>query len=175
MPTTPAVSPTPTTTAASQAQRDVINPKLVVPFMNSVREVFAKMAKVDVKVSPPHFKTKPGSTYEVCGIIGFSGGITGSVVVSFSDAAAEKLVEAFAGMPLTRSSPDFADAVGELANMIAGGAKPHLGALASISTPNVIIGSGYTVASPTSTPCLVIPCSSPFGDFCLEVSINPRN
>jgi chemotaxis protein CheX len=156
------------------AQPDVLNPRMVTPFMNAVRDVFDKMANVKITVSPPHFKSQPGSTYGVCGIIGFSGEVSGSVVLSFSDDAAEKLVGAFAGTAIPRSSPDFADAVGELANMVAGAAKPHLGRAASISTPSVIIGTGYTVTSPSGLPCLVIPCSCPFGDFCVEVSIKGK-
>ncbi len=151
-----------------------MNPKLVVPFMNSVREVFQKMAGVEVTVKRPHLKTENSPTYDVCGIIGFSGEISGSVLVSFSDQAAEKLVESFAGMKIERNSPDFADAVGELANMIAGSAKQHLGAAASISVPNVVIGKGYTVASMSNTPCLVIPCSSAHGDFSVEVCVKTK-
>jgi chemotaxis protein CheX len=145
--------------------------KLIVPFMNAVREVFQKMAGVKTTVDKPYLKTDVHGTYEVCGIIGFSGQISGSVVVSFSDLAAEKLVEAFAGEKMARTDPDFADAVGELANMIAGSAKQHLGGLASISVPSVVIGSGYTVASMRNVPCLVIPCNCEFGAFAVEVSI----
>jgi len=145
--------------------------KLILPFMDAVRQVFKKMAGVDTTVNRPHLKTQASASYDVCGIIGFSGQITGSVVVSFSDSAAEKLIEAFAGMKLDRSHPDFADAVGELANMIAGSAKQHLGATASISVPSVVIGKGYTVANMSNAPCVVIPCGSPYGEFAVEVSI----
>lgn len=154
-----------TTTAAT------ITPDMITPFINAVRQVFQKMVRVEATIQTPYLKTHAGSTYEVCGIIGLSGQVTGSVVVSFSDAAAEKLVESFAGAKLDKVSPDFADAIGELANMIAGSAKQHLGGRASISTPNVVIGSGYSVASPSGVPCVVIPCSSPFGKFAVEVSI----
>jgi chemotaxis protein CheX len=158
----------------TQAPQVALNPRMIVPFVNAVRDVFLKMANVQVTVSSPRFKSHAEPTYGVCGIIGFSGGVTGSVVLSFSDSAAEKLVEAFAGVAIKKDSPDFADAVGELANMVAGAAKPHLGGVASISTPSVIIGKGYTVSSPSGLPCLVIPCGSPFGDFCVEVSIKGK-
>jgi chemotaxis protein CheX len=153
----------------TQTPPAAINPKLIAPFVNSVRQVFLKMAGVETTVQKPHLKTHTSATYNVCGIIGFSGQISGSVVISFSDAAADKLVEAFAGSKIERTSPDFADAVGELANMIAGSAKQHLGAVASISVPSVVIG--YTVANMSNTPCIVIPCGSPFGDFAVEVAI----
>jgi chemotaxis protein CheX len=148
-----------------------INPKLIVPFVNSVRSVFATMVKVATQVQRPHIKTAPAPSYDVSSIIGFSGQIVGSVVVSFQREAAESLATAFAGTPLKLSDNDFADAIGELANMIAGGAKTQLGSLASISIPSVVIGSGHVIARLTDVPCIVIPCTTPVGNFAVEVNI----
>jgi chemotaxis protein CheX len=173
----PQVQTHPTTCPPNEASGQSMNSKLIMPFMAAVLDVFQKMAGVKTTIGKPFIKTEAGSAYEVCGIIGFSGEITGSVVLSFSDSAAEKLVEAFAGVSMKRSDPDFADAVGELANMVAGSAKKGLGALASISVPSVVIGKGFSIALTHAYPCLVIPCGSPFGDFAVEVSIkrNPAN
>jgi chemotaxis protein CheX len=148
-----------------------INPKLIVPFVNSVRQVFSTMVSVPTTVKPPHLKANPGPSYDVSGIIGFSGEVVGSVVVSFERSAAIKLVAAFAGMEIAPESPDFADAIGELANMIAGSAKKDLGATASISVPSVIIGAGHTVARLSDVPCVVIPCTTPVGNFAVEVNV----
>ena len=145
--------------------------KLIMPFMNAVRDVLQTMAHVQTTVQKPYLKTDASASYQVCGIIGFSGQVTGSVVLSFSDSAAEKIVEAFAGAKFARTEPDFADAVGELANMIAGSAKQHLGGLASISVPSVVIGEKYVVASMHNIPCVVIPCTTAFGSFAVEVCI----
>lgn len=174
------MSPTqmqPTAHPPAEASAQPLNAKLIMPFIAAVKDVFQKMAGVQTTIGKPLLKTEAGATYDVCGIIGFSGELTGSVVLSFSDIAAEKLVEAFAGVSLKRADPDFADAVGELANMVAGSAKKHLGAMANISVPSVVIGKGFTIAMTRAYPCLVIPCGSPFGDFSVEVSIkrNPAN
>lgn len=58
--------------------------------------------------------------------------------------------------------------------MIAGSAKQHLGGLASISVPSVVIGKGYTISNMTNSQCLVIPCGSPYGEFAVEVSIKRK-
>ena len=118
-----------------------LNPKLIVPFVNSVRNVFTTMVGVTTTVERPTYKTGPVVSYDVSAIIGFSGQVIGSVVVSFQMDAALKLVKAFAGVDLTSGSPDFADAIGELANMIAGNAKKDLGATASITCPSVVLGA----------------------------------
>ena len=153
------------------AQPQTSPTKLILPFMDAVRNVFKKMAGVDIVIGKPKLKDQAAASYNVCGIIGFSGDIMGSVVVTFSTQAAEKLVECFTGSPIKVGSIDFADAIGEHSNMIAGSAKTHRGGAASISLPSVVIGEGYTVANLSNTQCVVIPCNSPHGAFALEVCI----
>jgi chemotaxis protein CheX len=148
-----------------------VNPKLIVPFVNSVRSVFSTMVKVGTTVERPHLKTAPEPNYDVSGIIGFSGDVIGSVVVSFQASCAMKLVEAFAGSAMEMGSADFCDAIGELANMVAGSAKKDLGATASITVPNVIIGAGHMIARLSDVPCVVIPVTTPVGNFAVEVNI----
>ena len=158
-------------TATAPKAGPTINPKLIVPFVNSARTVFSTMVGMETTVQRPHVKGSPSTSYDVSGLIGFSGEVIGSVVVSFQRAAAIKLVSAFAGMEIAPESPDFADAVGELANMIAGSAKRDLGATASITVPSVIIGAGHIIARLSDVPCIVIPCSTPVGEFAVEVNI----
>jgi chemotaxis protein CheX len=159
------------TGSSSAATPASLDSKLIVPLVNSIRAVFSTMVKLEVKIDRPHVKCSPAPTYDVSGIIGLGGDLIGSIVVSFQLEAAAKIVSIFAGTTLDPHSADFPDAVGELANMIAGGAKKAFGGLASITVPNVIIGTGHTVARLSDVPCLVIPCQTPVGNFAVEVSI----
>src|SRR3954466_3048776 len=171
--TATATAPAPAAPAvgAAPAAPAAINPKLIVPFVNSARTVFSTMCGITTTVQRPHVKGTPSTSYDVSGLIGFSGEVIGSVVVSFQRDAAIKLVSAFTGSEISPESPDFADAVGELTNMIAGSAKKDLGATASITVPTVILGSGHVIARLSDVPCIVIPCSTPFGEFAVEVNI----
>jgi chemotaxis protein CheX len=166
---------TPTAPAAAApapaAAPAAINPKLIVPFVNSARTVFSTMCNITATVQRPHVKGTPSTSYDVSGLIGFSGEVIGSVVVSFQRAAAIKIVSAFTGMDIQPESPDFADAIGELTNMIAGSAKKDLGCVASITVPSVVIGTGHVIARLSDVPCIVIPCSTPVGEFAVEVNI----
>lgn len=148
-----------------------VNPELVVHFVRSVQTVLSTMVGVQTRIGAPHLKTQPVPSYDVSGIIGFSGGVVGSMVVSFQTATAVKLVARFAGAEMAPDTADFADAIGELANMIAGNAKKDLGAIASITVPSVIIGAGHHIARLADVPCVVIPCQTEVGDFAVEVSI----
>lgn len=156
---------------ATQSKPSAINPKLVIPFVNSVRSVFTTMVGVPTTVDKPSLKPEPAPSFDVSGIIGFSGQVVGSVVVSFQKQAAIRLVEAFSGSNLSVEDPDFADAIGELTNMIAGAAKKDLGGLASITTPSVIIGAGHHIARLKDAPCLMIPVRTSVGDLAVEVCI----
>jgi chemotaxis protein CheX len=148
-----------------------IDAKLIVPFVNSVRGVFSTMVGVQTTVNRPFLKSDPSPSHDVSSIIGFSGEVVGSVVVSFQNDAAARLASAFAGTDLQPGTTDFADAVGELANMIAGAAKKDLGGNANITVPSVVIGAGHVLARLSDVPCIVIPCDTPVGSFAVEVSI----
>ncbi len=145
--------------------------QLVVHFMASIREVLRTMAHVEAAVGAPTLKQSPEPTYDVSGIIGFSGEFVGAMVLSFQQKTAVAIVSSFAGMPIAPDSPDFADAVGELANMIAGSAKKSFGGGTSISVPSIIMGAGHTIARLHDVPCLIIPCRTSVGDFAVEVNI----
>jgi chemotaxis protein CheX len=163
--------PTPPQTAAGQAP--LLDTKLIVPFVNSTKKVFSTMVRVEVDVDYPYLKENAIATYDVSGIMGFSGEILGSVVISFQSASAIKLVEAFTGSIFETSSTDFTDAIGELANMIVGAAKKDMGMNSNITVPTVVIGHGHCISRLTGVPCIVIPCKTSAGNFAVEVNIKP--
>ncbi len=142
------------------------------PFIKSIRNVFKTMLSVEVTVDKPHVKAGEGDRPDVSGVIGFSGDASGSVVVSFSKQVALRIVAQFAGTELEIDHADFADAVGELANMIAGGAKSEFEGLdVSISLPSVIIGENHEVSRSSANPRVVIPCRTALGPFDVSVSM----
>lgn len=142
------------------------------PFVRSIKNVFTTMLKLDVAVQKPHVKTDARACADVSGVIGFSGDATGCVVLSFPKEVACKFATQFAGMPITMESPDLVDAIGELANMVAGNAKKDFeGARISISLPSVVIGEDHVIGQSRMVPRLVIPCASPLGSFYVEVAM----
>jgi chemotaxis protein CheX len=161
-----------TTVAESQPQQRT-ETKLALPFIKSTLNVFQSMIGIKPEIGKPRLKEGNGASFDYSGIIGFSGEIIGSVVVSFATDTAKKLVASFVGSDIETSSPDFADALGELTNMIAGGAKKDLGLIANISVPVVVMGHGHTIARLSGVPSVLIPFSTPHGDFAVEVNIKP--
>lgn len=146
--------------------------KFVNAFIGSIIHVFKTVCNVDVTIGKPVIKQAHLVSAEVSGVIGLSGDVQGSVVLSFPGESACKLASAFAGTPLTIDSPDFTDAVGELANMVAGNAKKDFtGYNASISLPSVIVGPGHVVSQSKVSPFLIIPCHTAMGPFSVEIAL----
>lgn len=142
------------------------------PFLKSVRNTLQTMCRLPVDIGRPELKTKDEPMTDVSAIIGFSGDAAGTVVLHFSFDTASKIASAFAGTPIDPSHADFADALGELANMVAGGAKCQFEGLdISISLPNVIVGKNHNVSASRSAPRLAIPCVTQVGTFYMEVGM----
>ena len=146
--------------------------KFINAFVAAIQNVFKTMLGTEVGVGKPMLKQADLVSAEVSGIIGLSGEVQGSVVLSFQEDAASRIASTFAGVELTLDSPDFADAIGELANMVAGNAKKDfVGYETSISLPSVIIGKGHKVSQSKVWPFLVIPCQTGLGNFNVEVAL----
>ncbi len=146
--------------------------KYINPFIESVRSVFATMVHLDVTLGKPHI-ARELPTHDVSGIIGLSGDVVGSIVISFPASVATVVMAKFAGSYLAVGSPDFADALGELANMIAGNAKSKFeGKSVSISTPSVVVGRGHIIARPTRAVCISLPCVLRCGEFSIDIAIS---
>jgi chemotaxis protein CheX len=150
----------------------IMDVRYINAFISSISNVFKTMLNTEVSVGKPLLKETEMKSADVSGVIGLSGGVQGCVVLSFPLDVACKLATAFAGAELGPDDPDFADAIGELTNMVAGNAKKDFpGVHASISLPSVITGEGHTVSQSRSSPFLVIPCETGKGSFNVEVAL----
>lgn len=154
-----------------------VDQSYIIPFIKSVQNVFETMLQLPVQIGKPSLRQAVEPSFDVSGIIGMSGDVEGSVVLSFPTATAERVVSIFTSTEMTHKHADFADAVGELVNMVSGGAKAQfVGKKVSISCPSVVIGNGHQVYGRKDVVAICIPCSSDCGDFNVEVSIknNPQ-
>ena len=83
-----------------------------------------------------------------------------------------RIASRFAGAEISAQSPDLADALGELANIVAGQAKSRMDGLnIAISLPRVVAGAGHCVLKSNNMPVLALPCDSSLGRFSVEVAM----
>ena len=149
--------------------------RFINPFISAIKSVFETMVHTTVTVKKPEKVGEDHPAQEVAGVIGLSGAVVGSVILGFSNDTAGKVATAFAGIPIEQGHPDFADAIGELANMVAGSAKAKFeGHNVSISLPNVIVGKEHKVLHSQTCPRIQIPCDTPLGVVVVELGFRPE-
>ncbi|MFP4012700.1 MAG: chemotaxis protein CheX [Chitinispirillaceae bacterium] len=151
-----------------------MNVAYINPFINSTVTCFKTMIFTDAVPGNPQLKKEHNPKYDISGVIGLSGDAQGAISLCFPKQSAMDIVSSMIGAKITEIGPDLSDAVGEIANIIAGYAKRDLSGLnLSISLPNVIIGN-HVLARQSGTPTIIVPFSCPLGSFAMEVSLKTK-
>jgi chemotaxis protein CheX len=142
------------------------------PFVVSTCDVFKVMLECELTRGELSVKQDSCASHEVSGVIGMSGEAAGTVVVSLSREMALQVAGALLGEMPESVDADVVDAIGEIANMVAGGAKSRLDGLElSIGLPTVICGENHTVNFPSNATPIIIPFSSDWGPLSIEVGL----
>ena len=141
------------------------------PFIDAVENLFNTMLDLPFSLEKPFIKKEPFPEYEVAGIIGISGGLTGCVVINMRESLALQLASELLDEDMTELDEDAIDAIGEIANMIAGNAKTDFPEEnCSISVPSVVIGKHKTTY-PHDIEVISIPCKAGDGKLVIDVAI----
>lgn len=150
-----------------------MKPSDITPFIRATKNVFDTMLRMPVAFGDPKvIASHESQGHHVSGIIGLSGDLVGAVAVMFPKATADVCVRALVGEGTEIDSELFADAIGEIANMISGAAKAQYeGKTISISCPSVVIGSGHQIHQQSNTMTVCIPCKAGANPFDIFVSV----
>ena len=148
------------------------------PFLKAVVDTFSMMIDCKAVRGEISLSDKSHLQYPISGVIGLSGKAMGTVVINLSEELAIKGASAMLMTELNTIDDDVQDAVGELANMIAGQAKAELAEYKmSVSLPNIITGKGHEVCFPTDVQPLTVPFTTDYGPLqlvvCLETAEVP--
>ena len=153
-------------------------------FIDVTVEVLSTMAQLEV--TPKGVQEIEGDSslmavtacMDITGVLGFSGGKQGSILVTFPERMALSAVGGMLGMEFTEVDGDVRDGVGEIVNMIAGSAKTRLqnrGINFELSIPNTVVGANHQIAAPASTRRTRIDFNSTSGGFFIEVYLKDQN
>ncbi len=150
----------------------MIDPSYIKPFVVAAKNVFETMIDVPFRLGKPSLKKGSDvAPHEISSIIGVSGTVCGSVVISLTHEIAFQLVSALVGEEVTELDEDCTDAIGEICNMIAGNAKTDFPSNNnSISVPSVVVGK-HKVSYPSGVPVITIPCILDKGDMFIEIAL----
>jgi chemotaxis protein CheX len=146
--------------------------RLIHPFVTCAKDVFSMMLGWEVGLNGIFTNEKFLSRYDCSGLIGFSGTLQGSIVVSVDQDVAFAAAEAFLGSRPSSIDAEVIDMVGELTNMIAGGGKDRMGVPGvNLGLPTVISGKGHTVTFDNGAHVEILQFNSPHGPFTVEIGV----
>lgn len=148
------------------------------PFLNATKNVIETMANTKVTNEKPALKKGNLSWGIVTGIIGIaSARLKGHMVISFDEGSILGIVSGMLGEEFKEVNKDVVDAVGELTNMICGGAKKELSELGStfdLAIPLMVVGKNVEISQLSTGPVVTIPFATQGGRFVLEATLIDR-
>ncbi len=149
--------------------------KFINPFISSVVNTMEMMLGLTPERKAPFLKENRLTQGDITGIVGFAEKqVTGSVALSFDERTALKAFSLVTGETTSRLSREVQDLIGELTNIVAGGAKTIFSEedlSFHISIPSVVVGKDHLISHKVDIPVVVIPFVMEDMSFSVEVSM----
>lgn len=148
-----------------------MNDVFITPVVNSTRSVFASLAGCKIEPGPATSDVF-APPHDLCGMVGMSGSTSAMVLVHLNQQTALEVTGAMLGEKPLEVNSEVIDVVGELTNMIAGGAKAKLAPMfAVLSLPVVVVGSQARVGLVSRSRHVCVPFETPWGGMTVEFSV----
>lgn len=153
-----------------------MNAEFINPFVSALLNVMSTMAQTELTAGKPKKKDDDKAGGDVSGLIGMVGdNIQGSLSISFEEGLVLEIMEKMLGERPDAINSEVNDMVGEITNMICGGAKNELdekGYNFGMATPMVVSGSNHTIDHQVDGKKVVLPFTNPAGNVYLEMCFN---
>ncbi|MGB3725869.1 MAG: chemotaxis protein CheX [Glaciecola sp.] len=150
-----------------------MNVEFINPFITSLKNVISTMAQINLHTEKPQRKRDELARGDVSGIIGMIGPqVKGSMAITFDHNLAANIMKNMLGEDVQSIDDEVRDMVGEMTNMICGGAK---NALADqnyqfeMATPVIVSGADHTIQHKVDGPKIILTFSSQSGNAYLEI------
>lgn len=125
---------------------------LLTELIAATEEVFARMVFMPVTVGTVDAQVSPGPSRHVVATVAFAGHRNGFVSFHSSIDTAKLIAGSMLGIPEERINGEMPDAIGEIANMIAGSLRTKMAAHEpawTITCPSVTIGNDFSTVYPS--------------------------
>lgn len=150
-----------------------MNVEFINPFLSSLVNVVSTMAMLELKPQKPRIKKDEVARGDVSGLIGMVGPQTkGSLSVSFEAGLALDIMQRMLGEKPDTINEEVTDMVGEITNMVTGGAKKLLaekGYDFDMATPIVVSGKGHTINHKADGTIIIMPFEAEAGKVHIEI------
>ena len=146
--------------------------------IDSTEEIFNTMIFIDIATEGSMPEGQQIFDCHVSSMIGLSGDMSAMLAIHCPGNVGQQIAGAMLGMELEEIDDDVKDALGEIANMLAGGIKEKL-AIENINLelaiPTTISGKGYSISSPTRSNRVIVPFNLEQGQFFVEMKYSLNN
>lgn len=153
-----------------------MNIKYMNPLLEATQDVLSTMAMTNAIPGQPTVKTSTEPLGDITSMIAFTGPQSqGSLAISFPNASILALNERMLGDIVKTIDDSIKDLVGELTNMITGGAKRRYEAVGldfALSRPQTFVGRNMSINHHIESSTIMVPFDSDAGNFYLEFSFN---
>jgi chemotaxis protein CheX len=153
-----------------------MNVEFINPFLSSLLNVMSTMAHMELTPEKPKLKKTQIAHGDVSGLIGMvSDKAKGSLSITFDGSLALQTMKGMVGEGPDEINEEITDLVGEITNMVTGGAKRMLsekGIEFDMATPVVVSGKDHSIHHKAKGPVVIIPLSSPHGKAYIEFSFD---
>ena len=153
-----------------------MNVEFINPFLSSMLNVMSTMALMELTPEKPRLKKNEVAQGDVSGLIGMVSEQTkGSLSITFEGKLALATMKSMVGEGPDEINEEITDLVGEITNMVTGGAKRMLsekGIEFDMATPMVVSGKDHTITHKADGPVVIIPLSSEHGKAYIEFSFD---
>ena len=153
-----------------------MNADFINPFIAALINVLQTMAQTELVPGKPKKKSDNQAKGDISGLIGMVGDkIQGSMSISFDEGLVLEIMDKMLGEKPDTIDFDVKDKVGEITNMICGGAKNELdqkGYDFGMATPVVVSGKNHTINHQVDGKKMVMPFSHVSGNLYLEMCFN---
>lgn len=150
-----------------------MNAELINPFLEAILGVLNTMAQLKATPGRPIVKQDDIAHGDVTGLIGMTGEqARGSLAVTFSEQAILDISRRMLGEESKAIDATVADLVGEITNMVTGGAKRVLadkGYHFDLAIPAVVSGKNHQIIHKTRGRKIVVPFTTEAGPFYVEI------
>ncbi|AZQ12040.1 MULTISPECIES: chemotaxis protein CheX [Shewanella] len=150
-----------------------MNVEFINPFLQSLLNVVSTMASMQLTPGKARLKTDNLAKGDVSGLIGMVGPQTkGSMSITFEESLALQIMQNMLGENPGKINDEVTDMVGEITNMVTGGAKNLLGEKGyefEMATPVVVAGTGHRISHKADGTKIIMPFTSPYGTAYIEI------
>ncbi len=142
--------------------------------IEATQEIFSSMIMLEVSPGEPFVRRNEMLTGSISGLVGLAGTTKGMLAIHLTKPAALAVTGAFLGMEVNEIDEDVCDAIGELANMLAGSMKAAIdpkGSGVKLSMPSAIHGQEYAIDCLARAESVTVPFTFNGVSFMVELQI----